>query len=112
MIDECEIGTETQALNETTGKYDVVPGPVVYSGKCLFVGANTAPLEVEAAGQQLVLVSAQLKLPVSTSAAVHPGMIARIRLKHDPGVGEVRVRVKAPNRQTYAIERKFPVEEV
>lgn len=98
-------------LNEDTGEYE---GAVVgiYDGPGKFRAANTAALNVEAGGQLLTVQGATLALPVSTSAGVREGHMARcVASENDPALVGVKVRITGPARGTAITARRFRVEE-
>jgi hypothetical protein len=75
---------------------------------------NVFPNEVDAAGQQLVLQSLEIGLPIETSGDVSRNQIVIVTSSQndDFQVGlEFRIE-GAPERQTYATLRRFRLEEV
>ncbi|PPF56087.1 hypothetical protein C5B94_03975 [Clavibacter michiganensis] len=113
MTDTCRIvGTTRSAQPDPdTGKHTVTE-LVAYEGPCQFVAANTAVRVVEAAGQQVVLQGAVLKVPVKGSERVRDGHTATITYaSHDDQMATVKVRIEGTHHQTSATARRFPVKE-
>lgn len=113
LTDECRIITRTQSDTlDSHGDYPVTETEH-YAGPCVLKAVNVFPNDVDAAGQQLVLQSLELGLPIDTSTEVRNGQVVIITgSQEDPAQIGLEFTIQGPSeRQSYATLRRFRIEE-
>lgn len=113
LTDTCRIVSRTKStVLDENDEYGTVE-TVHYTGPCVLKAVNIFPTDVDAVGQQLVLQSLELGLPIATSGDVAKNQTVVITTSQfDPDSVGVEFRVDGPSeRQTYATLRRFRVEE-
>lgn len=114
MTDTCTVtGDPTMSVwDEATSSYTATP-TTLYEGVCKVSEVGYQTSMSQRAGKLVVASQLVLKLPVEKSAGVVPGaMVAVTASRFDPVLVGRTFRVKEPHHQTFATQRRFPLEEV
>jgi hypothetical protein len=118
MVDTCTVtdpATAVTVLNEITGVYDeTLPGTVAYTGPCRVRSLNgDRGRDARSGERNWALLSLEVQLPVSTSAAVRPGMVTELlTAEHDADLIGRRLLVDAVNHSTHSAVRRLTCQEV
>jgi hypothetical protein len=114
LTDECRIITRTQGTVLDDNDEYTDTETVHYTGPCVLKAVNVFPNDVDAAGQDLVLQSLELGIPIDgTSAVARDQTVVMTKSQNDPAMVGLEFRIEGPaERQTYATLRRFRVEEV
>jgi hypothetical protein len=109
LTDECRIVTRTRSdVLDEHGDYSDTEVEH-YAGPCVLKAVNVFPNAVDAAGQQLVLQSLELGLPIEGSENVARDQIVVITgSQNDEAQVGLEFRIEGPSeRQSYATLRRF-----
>lgn len=114
LTDECRIVTRAVSTVLDANDNYTTTETEHYAGPCVLKAVNVFPNEVDAAGQQLVLQSLELGLPIDTSTAVTKNQTVIITAsQNDAAQIGLESRIEGPSeRQSYSTLRRFRLEEV
>lgn len=114
MVDAGELrGPDVRGpLNPATGKYDVQPGPLKYSGKAKHQTTDTIGDAKEAAERVVMRTRFEVHLPMSAPAAAVDDVWTCTSAVLDPELAGRRFRIVSLLHKTFMTARRITVEEV
>lgn len=115
MLSTCTItrGGAEPVWNDATGDYDTAAGGTVYAGKCKIRFLSSVVRESDAQSQFVTEQEPTLYLPIDGSEAVTIGDTVFVTANpQDTGMVGKSFRVAGVHTQTYATQRRLPLEVV
>lgn len=113
MVDAGELrGPGTRTLDEDSGQYVDVPGPLKYAGKAKLQTTEALGNDAEAGDRQVMVTRFRVDLPMSAPQAAVDDVFTFTSSKFDPQVAGKRFRVTSLIEKSFMTARRIAVEEV
>jgi hypothetical protein len=114
MVDAGELrGPDVNGpIDENTGQYTKVPGPLKYSGKAKVQTVDALGNEEEAGDRMTVQTRFRVDLPITAAAAAVDDVFTVTSSTHDQQLVGKRFRVASLVHKSFLTARRLSVEEV
>lgn len=113
MIDTGELrGPGARVLDEDSGQYVNVPGPLKYAGKAKLQTTDALGNDAEAADRAVMVTRFRVDLPMSAPQAAVDDVFTFTLSQFDPQIVGKRFRVTSLIQKSYMTARRLAVEEV
>lgn len=113
MLDTCELRSpDVQGeMDPDTGQYPMVPGPLLWAGKCKVRMAESVAHTADAGERLVVTAQLEVHVPMSAAQVAVDDLVTITTSRNDPQLTGRRFRIESQRHGTYLTARRLSVAE-